>query len=375
MIPLSAIYLDGKSAKNQSVKIYLENERIVFYSLSQFNQLEKQEWEIGKIDNQHVISADQLLLSYGQFPQQSLQIDGKENIAIIREKFPSIFTENQIYQAILGENKWKIISIGLLFLVAIASFYFLIVVPYASEKIVTLFPIETEIEFGKKISATLIDEFKLVDVSIDKNKSKILERFFTQAGFKSNYPIKIYVVKQEIINAFAIPGGSIFVYEGIINQMKSHDELAGLLAHELAHIEKRHSLKMISKNLANYVVLSVLTSDVSGLIAIITENASLFQQLSNSRAYEKEADLSGVDHLNQLNTNPKGMQRLFSEFEKEEDSLTENQKKYLSFLTTHPFSSERINYLDKKIKKDNISTKIFPKRKDLEALFGELKKK
>jgi beta-barrel assembly-enhancing protease len=373
MTTIDAIYYDGKSAKDHSIQIHLHQD---FLSFSVSNEIEptiSKQWEINKIEQQDFSTSNQLLLFYGTFPQESIKIQGTEFVQLVLDKYPSISNQNFVYNQVLGKNKWQIIALSSFFIITIIAFYYLFFMPIVSEKIVSLFPKKAEIELGEKMTETLLDEIKVAGMKHDKTKSKLLMQFYQQTGFSNTYPIKIHFIQDSMVNAFAIPGGNIIVYKGIIDKMKNEEELAGLLAHELAHIQQRHSLKALSENLTNYFILSLITSDISGLAAIFIENVSVLQTLANSRSFEKEADILGYKTMKNKNINPKGMVDLFTHIKEKEDKLTENQKKYLSFMVTHPLTEDRIAYLSKKIKDDKIERNIVKKNEVLTSLFLRIK--
>ena len=78
------------------------------------------------------------------------------------------------------------------------------------------------------------------------------------------WPIKFSVINSETVNAFALPDGNVVVFTGIIDLMDDYDELAGLIGHEVAHVNNRHSMRMMCRNLAGYIFLSAVLSDVNG---------------------------------------------------------------------------------------------------------------
>ncbi len=375
MDTIHAIYFDGKTSNKQPIEIYLDNNFLRFNILPKSEFAENHQWDINKIERQDFTSSNKLILSYGNFPKKAIQINGLENIVRIKEAYPPIFNQNLLYNSVLDKNKWKFISAGLVLLVGFFLFYYLVLSPILSEKIVDFFPIKTEIDLGNRMTNTLLEEMKLTGVKMDDKKSKLLNQFFEKSGFKSKYPVKIYYVKEELVNAFAVPGGGIFVYEGILDKTNQWQDLSGLLAHELSHVDQRHSLKGLSKNLSNYFILSLITSDISGIAAIFIDNAAKLHDLSNSRSYEKEADLLGFNKLIKANINPQGMVNLFTQMQKQEDSLTNKQKEYLSFMVTHPLTSQRIDYLKDKIKKEGADKSNYSRRIDLEFIYIQLKKK
>lgn len=132
--------------------------------------------------------------------------------------------------------------------------------------------------------------------------------------------------------------------------MNDWKQLAGLLAHELAHVDKRHSLKSLSRSLSIYLAVSVLTTDLSGASTVLIDNAFKLNELSHSRSFEKEADDTGFDYLVENNINPVGMVELFEKIEKEESMvLNEKSRKVLRYISTHPLTEERILSLKTRI--------------------------
>ena len=114
---------------------------------------------------------------------------------------------------------------------------------------------------------------------------------------------------------------------GILEIMEEEEELAALLAHEVSHINGRHSLRTISRNLSNYLLVSILTGDVGGFSSIIIENSDLISSLSFSRSLEKEADLEGINLMVKADIDPRGMVDLFERFEYLGDSIADHISK------------------------------------------------
>jgi len=171
------------------------------------------------------------------------------------------------------------------------------------------------------------------------------------------------VVDSDIVNAFALPDGNIVIYTGLLNRMENYEELAGLIGHEATHVNQRHSLKMLCKNLAGYIFISTLLNDVNGIMAVIVDNAHNLNILSYSRNYEREADREGTDLMIQNSINPYGMIKLFERLE-EDSKLTIPE-----LISSHPITDERIQYIQA-----HISTKEYEERHNdvLSSLFERL---
>jgi len=226
--------------------------------------------------------------------------------------------------------------------------------PFVGDRVVEIIPISTEMKLGdimfNNMSVYVADE--------DEVNSKLLNEFFEVCGFTSEYDIRISYADQDLVNAFAVPGGRILIYRGIIDKMNTWEELAALMAHELAHVNERHSFKQIARSLSGYLILSVLTGDVAGASTIVLENAYQIHQLSYSRSHEKEADIKGLEYLKKLQIRPDAMVDLFNTLNNASGlgagaNVSEGINDGLEYLSTHPTSTNRMKYLIEIISSDN----------------------
>ena len=175
---------------------------------------------------------------------------------------------------------------------------------------------------------------------------------------------RITVINDEMVNAFALPDGRIMVYTGILRKMDKQEELAGVLSHEISHVEHRHSMRLLTRSLSGYLLLSLLLNDVNGIMTVLVDNAHNLQNLSYSRKFEEEADLSGLDLLRQHKIDPQGMVELFKILSKEHDI------EIPGWLNSHPVSEDRIKYIREKIKQHPYTPVVHA---DLDTIFQQLK--
>ncbi|HXN05490.1 MAG TPA: M48 family metalloprotease [Nitrospiria bacterium] len=147
------------------------------------------------------------------------------------------------------------------------------------------------------------------------------------------------VIRDNTINAFAVPGGYIFIYDGLLGKMTGPDELAGVLSHEIGHVKKDHFFKEDAQaNIFSIagIVAALLTREPAALVA--GQLASESSHLSFSREHEREADSVGLRMLNRAGYNPLGLKKFFNtlrEYEKFNPSLVP------AYFSTHPVSEER----------------------------------
>ncbi len=106
--------------------------------------------------------------------------------------------------------------------------------------------------------------------------------------------IRITVVNDNTVNAFALPGGRIVVYSALLKEIGSYPELAALLSHEFTHVNNRHSTKSIFRNLGSKVFLGLLFGKFGSVTAVLVDHADNLKSLKYSRKLEKEADIEGL---------------------------------------------------------------------------------
>ncbi len=148
-----------------------------------------------------------------------------------------------------------------------------------------------------------------------------------------------------VVNAFALPGGYIYVYTGLVKKMKSEDELAGVLAHEIGHISQRHGVKNLVKSNFYGTIADLLLGD--GKSKKWAEMLLAFKDLKNSRDMELEADSCSVTYSAQSNNNPLGMKTFLRTLqEMGGDKIPE-------FISSHPKPENRIKYVQEVIDRNH----------------------
>lgn len=230
--------------------------------------------------------------------------------------------------------RMNVFSLVILVVILLAGVYWGIstIVPWAGLKLIKP---STEIALGEKIHQSMMQ-----GETIDHHRTKLLQEFAQSMQLSSTYPIKLTVVKNKEVNAYAIPGGNIVVYSGILKAMKSPDELAALLGHETAHINERHSLRSILRSAATGLIVSVVLNDISGIFSIVVENAEGLRSMHFSRGIEKNADEEGMKILVKNNIHPLAMKKLMQRLKENSPEIPA----MLSFMQSHPATDERIKH-------------------------------
>ena len=118
------------------------------------------------------------------------------------------------------------------------------------------------------------------------------------------YTFELTVVKSDVVNAFALPGGYIVVFTGLMKKAESPEEVAGVLAHELNHVLQRHGLERIVKQLGFVAVVSIVLGNQQGLGGVMKQLGVELMTLKFGRAQETEADLTGLQLLHRAKIDP-----------------------------------------------------------------------
>jgi predicted Zn-dependent protease len=147
------------------------------------------------------------------------------------------------------------------------------------------------------------------------------------------------VLEGDTVNAFALPGGHVFIYTGLLKQSQSPDEVAGVLAHELGHVVLRHHLRSALRSLGVGAVASALVGDSSGLAALLAAGSSELLDLAFSRDQEAAADAFAVSLSEKAGFDPLAVGRLLDRMELPGAPP--------SLLRTHPSGPERMRALEK----------------------------
>jgi predicted Zn-dependent protease len=173
------------------------------------------------------------------------------------------------------------------------------------------------------------------------------------------------VVKDETVNAFALPGGQLVVYTGLLENMETYPELAALLSHEFVHVEKRHATRSIFRSMGSDLFIALLFGKSSGLATLVIGQANQLRTLSYSRSLEKEADLEGYRLMRERGIDPAGYDQLFKHL-KDSSPSTEIPE----MISSHPDTDNRMQYIREESRGQLVKEDL-----RLRSIFAQLKNK
>ncbi|MDI3527330.1 MAG: hypothetical protein PWR03_1513 [Tenuifilum sp.] len=215
---------------------------------------------------------------------------------------------------------------------------------------INFFTLEQDMKFGEQLDSAIIanpDEYPILDRDqyadaynhIERVMEAILNSNDIRYSKTFNWQVKI-IHNDDVINAFAAPGGYLYFYTGLIKFLDNEAQLAGVMAHEIAHADRRHSTQMLTKQYGFSILLSIILGEnPSQLEQILSQLALGGTLLKYSRDNEYEADKFAITYLYDTDYHPYEMAKFF-------EKMMGSTHKIPEFLSTHPSDENRIKNIE-----------------------------
>jgi Zn-dependent protease with chaperone function len=267
---------------------------------------------------------------------------------------PALQELPQMAQLRSGQRRGRLVRtlvLGLVAALVLLPVLLLLVFLWQADRIAgaiaTRIPVTQEEQLGRQLFAGMRRTLKLQESGPALEQVRNLGTRLTQG---SRFRYEFHVAENPAVNAFALPGGVIVVHTGLLDAAQRPEELAGVLAHEVQHVEQRHSLEAMVKQTGMRGLWAALTGDVGSTLA--GQAALQLATLRFSRTAELEADASGFDTLVRFDIDPQGMVDFFATLEKTAGASPP------AWLSTHPASAARSEAL--RARREALGAREFP---------------
>jgi predicted Zn-dependent protease len=220
--------------------------------------------------------------------------------------------------------------------------------PWAARKIAFTLPAGITRSLGDQTLAAL--DQSLLDPTVLTHERQIalkaeFSRFLARTGDTTPYRIEFRSMKQAGANAFALPSGVIVITDDLVKMAENDDEIVGVLAHECGHIVHRHALRAVLQNSAVFVLIALITGDVSSATVFGSALPTYLLQSRFSREFEREADAYAVEQLGKAEIAPTHLATMLQRLAA---THGESDSSVLGYLRTHPPTPERIQAINGK---------------------------
>jgi len=269
-------------------------------------------------------------LSEGRYTDEKLRIGrGDEEVVIDDHRFLAALGE----QPARHRLKYLAISAAVLSGGLVWGYFFGLpaLAGVAAERI----PPSWEAKLGDSAMVQLAPESKRCnDPALAAAVQKIADRL-ASATPEQPYHLEVVVAKDAMVNAYAVPGGKVVIYTGLLEKTQRPEELAGILAHEFEHVYQKHPTRSLLRTLSLNAVIAVLAGDFSSLLMF----AATLGDLRYQRVDEENADTSGMKRMIKAGIDPNGMVDAYRMLEKESLALPKGSQ----YVLSHPHTGQRID--------------------------------
>lgn len=283
-----------------------------------------------------------IYFTHDKYPGLTLYTDDKAilNIEEIKNNPSLRASASKIKANRSGLYVFLFLFIGI-FIAGIASLY--IFRGKIVEHLANLVSPQTEQELAKTLKESAIAGKTIITDSTINAQLAVITTPLVNAVENKDFKFTFTIIEDETLNAFALPGGTVIIHSELIKKAKTPEEVAGVLAHEISHVTRRHHVRSIIGNFGIWMVLRGLVGDIKGLSSEIATVGAALSTLKYSRGFETESDNSGYALLDRAHIDPKGMIDFFTTLQKEHGNM-----EMAEFMSTHPATENRIENLKSK---------------------------
>jgi predicted Zn-dependent protease len=332
-------YLNGKSADRQQVTVGVTATGLEIVT----NDAVLRRWPFGEIrQTQGRYAGEPVRLERGGVASEVLIINNPHFLTTVRESAGDY--RKRFHDPSRRRLRPALTLAAGLAAVGLAAGLYLWGIPALALVATPLVPATWEARLGDEILKNFV---KPGDRCADPERQQILDGIVARLaadGAAGPYQLRLTVVDWAQVNAFALPGGHIVLLRGLLDRTESPEMLAGVLAHEIQHIVRRHTTRALIQHASTGLMVAAVAGDVSGLVAFALEGARVVGALNYSRYAEEEADAEGMRMLIRAQIDPAGMIAFFDRVVRKKDA-EEQEGGVWRYLTTHPSTTQRVTNL------------------------------
>jgi Zn-dependent protease with chaperone function len=240
------------------------------------------------------------------------------------------------------EQRWGAALLGIAVIVAAVAYGYFYGLPRLAEYAAARIPISAEREVGDTSLRWLDSHGFLMPSNVGRESQQELNSDFQELvkGLPHNHNYRLLFRDAPGLgaNAFALPGGTIVITDGLTKLTTSPDEALAVLAHEIGHVERRHVLRHVLQDSAVGAIITTVTGDATSLSSLVTGLPIALAQANYSRNFETEADAYAFDLLKRHGVSPSHFANIMEKLEKSQNPKGGN----VSFIDSHPPTPERV---------------------------------
>lgn len=344
-MPLLARYSDGSVAAPREVVLAVDESvvppELIIADRQGYDEIDR--WALDQVFSVPSHQSELRVGATGRPAGARLVFTGEEPIRVAQ----SIFPELQRHRRREAGRQLRILGFSTLALVSVVVAY-VVGVPLIANRVTAVVPPQWEASLGDvaegQIRQMIHAEggFAVCDSDPNSLANRAIARFTAEVmeGTNSPFDARITVVRSEVPNAFALPGGSAYYFSSLLDETRSADEFAGVMAHELGHVVFRHGMEGLIASSATGLLVGFVLGDMTNISVAAAIGATLIDSRF-SRDAEREADRFAAEAAVRLGFDPTALATLL-----ERVAGDGEMSQSLAFLSTHPLTAERRTALE-----------------------------
>jgi len=217
--------------------------------------------------------------------------------------------------------------------------------PTLAEKVAFALPATTEELIGRQ-TLQILDRFAMAPTRVSRDRQQQLSLLFREmaAGCPEGKGWRLEFRSSPLIgsNAFALPSGIVVVTDGMVQLARNDNEIAGILAHELGHLRRRHALRHLLQNSGTALVIAALTGDITSVSSFAPAMPTLLIDAKYSRDFEREADMNAVEYLKGKGIPVRSYAEILARLDAEHYKERDKAPRLGELFDDHPLMLERV---------------------------------
>jgi beta-barrel assembly-enhancing protease len=329
-------YLDGRSAARRPVSVRLAQ---TGFEITQEDGA-RLWWPLREVrQTQGFYAGEQIRLERGRPLLETLLIDDPVFLRALRATAPAF--GRRFHDPRRRRSRLFLTIAAAATSIAAGVVLYLWAIPAAAGLLAERVPVSWEERLGNAaVEQIMASHRRCVDPEREAAVAAIVKRLLEPVA-RVPYTFRVTVVDDSMVNAFAVPGGQIVLLRGLVERSRTPEELAGVLAHEIQHVLRRHATRLLLQHASSGLLLVAVSGDLTGVMAYGIESARVLGTLSYSRHFESEADVEGLRMLLAADVDPKGMIAFFETLRSGERGLPSAAR----YLASHPLAADRVESL------------------------------
>lgn len=326
-------YLDGRNATRYPITIQLTPTALHILKVDGTTI----HWPYSEItQTQGAYEGEQVRLEYGAPLPQTVIVE--ESAFLIEMQRAAASRVTHLHNPQQRSLRARLTILAGVALLGVTAGFYVWGIPGLAKFLAPHIPVSWEEQLGTSVLEQLAP---LANRCVDQNRLHALEKIVTKlsrAMLDSPYHIHLTVLDRSVMNAFALPGGHVVVFRGLLEATETPEQFAGVLAHELQHIHKQHSTRAFLEQASSSLLIAAVSGDFTGALVYGIEGARVLGMLRYSRSHEDEADREALLLLQTIGIDPAEMIAFYRIMEAQHphDSVVP------SYLSTHPSTDDRI---------------------------------